>query len=89
MALTKENKKKVVTKYQKSKTDTGSAEVQIALLTERINSLEQHFTANAKDHHSRYGLIKMVSRRKKLLTYVRNENPERYKDIITRLELRK
>ena len=89
MPLTKDSKKKVIAKYQKSKTDTGSAEVQIALLTERINSLEQHFTANVKDHHSRYGLIKMVSRRKKLLTYVRNESPERYKEIITRLELRK
>lgn len=89
MPLTKETKKKVFSQYQKSKNDTGSAEVQIALLTERINSLEQHFAANSKDHHSRFGLIKMVSRRKKLLTYVRNESPERYKDLITRLELRK
>jgi small subunit ribosomal protein S15 len=89
MSLTKENKKQVVAKYQKSKTDTGSAEVQVALLTERINSLGQHFAGNAKDHHSRFGLIKMVSRRKKLLAYVRNGSPERYKELITRLELRK
>jgi len=89
MPLNKETKSKVIAQYQKSKTDSGSADVQVALLTERINSLEKHFSAKKKDHHSRYGLIKMVSRRKKLLTYVRNESPERYKDLIARLGLRK
>lgn len=89
MPLAKEIKKKVVADYRLSKTDTGSNEVQIALLTERINGLEEHFKANKADHHSRYGLIKMVGRRKKLLTYLRVNEPERYKEIIARLNLRK
>ncbi len=89
MPLAKETKKKVVADYRLSKTDTGSNEVQIALLTERINGLEGHFKANKKDHHSRYGLIRMVSRRKKLLTYLKVNAPARYKEVISRLNLRK
>lgn len=89
MPLAKETKKKVVADYRLSKTDTGSNEVQIALLTERINGLEEHFKANKKDHHSRYGLIRMVSRRKKLLTYLKVNEPARYKEVISRLNLRK
>lgn len=89
MALTKEKKKELVENFKTSKSDTGSAEVQIALLTERINGLEDHFKANRLDHHSRFGLIKMVSRRKRLLSYVRNLSPERYQEIISRLKLRK
>lgn len=89
MALTKEQKTKVITGHGKAKTDTGSAEVQVALLTERINGLADHFSKNKKDHHSRFGLIKMVSRRKKLLKYLKNEDVQRYQDIISRLNLRK
>ncbi len=89
MALKKDNKKKVIAEYRRSKTDTGSADVQIAVLTERINTLSEHFKAHVKDHHSRYGLIKMVGLRKRLLSYVRDTAPERYKDLISRLDLRK
>lgn len=89
MALTKEKKKKVITDYKRDKHDTGSPEVQIALLTERINELSSHFKAHAKDHHSRYGLIKMVGLRKRLLTYLNKINPESYKKLLVRLDLRK
>ena len=89
MALAKTKKKEVISKYKITKNDSGSAEVQVALLTERINGLSGHFAKNVKDHHSRYGLIKMVSRRKKLLNYIRSEDPEKYQKLIARLELRK
>ena len=89
MALAKTKKKEVITKYKISKNDSGSDEVQIALLTERINGLSPHFAKNVKDHHSRYGLIKMVSRRKRLLKHLQSESPEKYQAIIARLELRK
>ena len=89
MALEKTKKKDIISKYKCSKNDTGSAEVQVALLTERINGLSKHFEGHNKDHHSRYGLIKMVSRRKKLLNYLRREDPEKYQQLITRLDLRK
>lgn len=89
MALKKDKKTQVIKDYQKSAKDSGSAEVQIAILTERINGLTPHFASHGKDHHSRYGLIKMVSRRKKLLTYVRNQSPEKYQELIQRLNLRK
>lgn len=89
MALTKDKKTSVISNYRINKRDTGSAEVQVALLTERINTLTEHFNGHGKDHHSRFGLIKMVSKRKKLLTYLQKTNQERYKEIITRLELRK
>jgi len=89
MALAKTKKKEVITKYKISKNDSGSDEVQIALLTERINGLSGHFAKNVKDHHSRYGLIKMVSRRKRLLKHLQSESLEKYQQIIARLELRK
>lgn len=90
MVMTKEKKKKIITDFKREKKDTGSPEVQIAILTERINSLTaSHFSAHVKDHHSRYGLIKMVGQRKKLLQYLQNIDLKRYKEIITRLDLRK
>ncbi len=89
MALVKTKKKEIITKYKITKTDTGSDEVQIALLTERINGLSEHFGKNVKDHHSRYGLIKMVSRRKRLLKHLNSESPEKYQKIIAALDLRK
>ena len=89
MSLTKEKKKKIITEFRKEKRDTGSVELQVALLTERINELAEHFKTHGKDHHSRYGLIKMVGRRKRLLNYLQEKNPEGYKHLITRLDLRK
>ena len=89
MALKKEKKKKVIAEYRRDKHDTGSAELQVALLTERINELSEHFKAHVKDHHSRYGLIKMVGQRKSLLSYIHKTDPESYRSLITRLDLRK
>ena len=89
MALTKEHKKKVISDYKVHKKDSGSVEVQVAVLTNQINTLSSHFEKNSKDHHSRFGLIKMVSKRKKLLSYLQKTYPERYKALITRLDLRK
>ncbi|MBN1688081.1 MAG: 30S ribosomal protein S15 [Candidatus Omnitrophica bacterium] len=89
MPLAKDNKKKLISEYRGNRNDTGSVEVQVSLLTERINSLDEHFKAHQKDHHSRYGLIKMVGKRKSLLTYLRREDPERYQKLISRLDLRK
>lgn len=89
MALTKVKKKEIVEKFKNGKNDTGSAEVQVALLTERINGLSGHFKESPKDNHSRYGLIKMVSRRKKLLSYIRSMDSDRYQKLITSLGLRK
>jgi small subunit ribosomal protein S15 len=89
MPLEKEAKRKIITEFGRNKFDTGSTEVQIALLTERINGLSEHFKNNGKDHHSRYGLIKMVGQRKRLLNYLRQLDPERYQKLITRLDLRK
>ena len=89
MALTKEKKRKVIADHKLDKHDSGSPEVQIALLTERINELGGHFKTHVKDHHSRYGLIKMVGQRKRLLSYLHETSPDRYKKLITRLDLRK
>ena len=89
MTLAKEKKKKIVSEYRRDKHDTGSTELQIALLTERINGLSTHFKAHEKDHHSRYGLIKMVGQRKRLLSYLQEIDSEKYKSLIARLELRK
>jgi small subunit ribosomal protein S15 len=83
------NKGDIVAKYQRAKGDTGSPEVQVALLTARINELTEHFKAHVKDHHSRRGLLKMVSRRRKLLDYLKGKNPESYKGLIDTLGLRK
>jgi len=89
MALEKTKKKQIIADYTRGKHDVGSAEVQVALLTERINSLSGHFSSHKKDHHSRHGLIKMVGKRKKLLSYLQKEDEDRYKKLIARLELRK
>lgn len=89
MALTKERKKKIISDYKVHKKDSGSVEVQVAVITEQINALSTHFEKNTKDHHSRFGLIKMVSKRKKLLSYLQKTFPERYKALIARLDLRK
>ena len=84
-----ENKARVIGEYQRAKGDTGSPEVQIALLTQRINGLTDHFKTNVKDHHSRRGLLRMVSRRRKLLDYLHSRNAAAYKQVIDRLGLRK
>ena len=89
MALAKEEKKQVIEDFKQSKQDSGSEEVQVALLTTRINGLSAHFKANMKDHHSRYGLIRMVNRRRKLLKYLQRMDRDRYQKLIGRLGLRK
>lgn len=75
--------------YRTHETDTGSPEVQVALLTERINGLSEHFKSHAKDHHSRRGLLKLVSQRRRLLDYLRRNSPDRYQALIQRLGLRR
>ncbi len=82
-------KSKIVHDYQRSAGDTGSPEVQVALLSARITSLTEHFKMHVKDHHSRRGLLRMVSRRRKLLDYLKRTDTERYKTVIERLGLRK
>lgn len=89
MAVTTAQKAQIVQDFQRAAADTGSPEVQVALLTSRINDLTGHFKANIKDHHSRRGLLKMVSRRRKLLDYLKRTNLEGYKTLIDRLSLRK
>ena len=89
MSVADINKSEIVAKYQRAQADTGSPEVQIALLTARINELTDHFKAHVKDHHSRRGLLKMVSRRRKLLDYLKGKNPDSYKGLIDSLGLRK
>ena len=89
MALLKEDKAAIVADNARSQNDTGSPEVQIALLTARINDLNGHFKIHQKDHPSRRGLIKMVNRRKNLLAYLRNKDINRYRDLIAKLGLRK
>ena len=89
MPLTSEEKTGIVGKYQRSAGDTGSPEVQIALLSERINSLSQHFTAHKADHASRRGLLKMVNQRRKLLDYLKSTTPAKYAEIVERLGLRR
>jgi len=89
MALPKEVKKGVITKYQLHERDSGSPEVQIALLTERITQLSKHFQVHKKDHASRRGLLKMVSQRRKLLDYLKNNRIEKYRAIIKELNIRK
>lgn len=89
MAVTTEQKASIITEYQHAVGDTGSSEVQIALLTARINGLSGHFKANIKDFHSRRGLLKMVSRRRKLLDYLKRTNDTSYRNMISKLGLRK
>ena len=89
MAVSDINKGDIVAKYQRAANDTGSPEVQVALLTARINELTEHFKAHVKDHHSRRGLLKMVSRRRKLLDYLKDRDVDRYRALIDKLGLRK
>ncbi len=89
MAISTVDKSKIVTDYQRAQGDTGSPEVQVALLTARINDLTGHFKAHVKDHHSRRGLLKMVSQRRKMLDYLKRKNADGYRSLIERLGLRK
>lgn len=89
MSITAAQKSQIVADYQRAKGDTGSPEVQVALMTARINYLTDHFKEHNKDHHSRRGLLRLVSRRRKLLDYLKSKNEEGYKALIQRLELRK
>jgi len=89
MTSTAVEKAKIVTDFQIAKNDTGSPEVQVALITDRISYLTEHFKENTKDHHSRRGLLALVSQRRKLLDYLKRESLERYQELIKRLGLRK
>ena len=89
MPLTAEKKKTVINDYKLSDQDTGSTQVQIALLSERINSLVDHFNFHKKDHHSRQGLLKMINKRRKLLNYLKEKNQSQYQSLISKLGLRK
>ena len=89
MALAREAKEKIVTDFRAHQTDTGSAPVQIALLSQRINELTEHFKTHKKDNHSRRGLLKMVSQRRSLLDYLSKAKADRYKELIDKLNLRK
>jgi small subunit ribosomal protein S15 len=89
MALTADRKSELIGQFRNHETDTGSPEVQIAILSERINYLTDHFKTHKKDHHSRRGLLKMVSQRRRLLDYVRGRDVERYRKIISELGIRK
>lgn len=87
--ITTEMKKEIMEKYARTEGDTGSPEVQIALLTARINDLNEHFKTHPKDHHSRRGLLKMVGQRRNLLAYLKDKDIERYRTLIEKLGLRK
>ena len=89
MSITNEKKQEIIKTYAINPNDTGSPEVQIAIWTVRINNLIQHFNTHAKDKHSRLGLMKMVSKRRHLLDYLKGKSESRYQDIIKKLELRK
>ena len=89
MSLTKENKGKIIDTYRVHPSDTGSPEVQIALLSERITYLTEHLKAHKKDHSSRRGLLKIVGKRRRLIDYLRTYNTDRYRDVISKLGIRK
>jgi small subunit ribosomal protein S15 len=89
MALSSEKKSEIVSEYGRSPSDTGSPEVQVALLSARINQLSEHFTGHGKDHHSRRGLLRMVNHRRKLLDYLKSSDQGRYQELIGRLGLRR
>jgi small subunit ribosomal protein S15 len=89
MTLKSAQKSEIVTQYGRNPTDTGSPEVQVALLSARINQLSEHFTGHENDHHSRRGLLKMVNQRRKLLDYLKQADQRRYQDLIGRLGLRR
>ena len=87
--ITTEKKAEIIKEYQTKEGDTGSAEVQVAILTYRINDLNEHLKVHKKDHHSRRGLLKMVGQRRNLLNYLKEKDLQRYRDLIARLGLRK
>jgi small subunit ribosomal protein S15 len=89
MTLTKDDKTKIIGEYARSEGDTGSAEVQVAVLTNRIAELTEHLKTHKQDHHSRRGLLKMVGRRRRLLEYLKDNDIDRYRDLIARLGLRR
>ena len=89
MALNTEQKQAILKDYQINETDTGSPEVQVAVITARIQELTQHFAQHPQDHHSRRGLLRMVAQRRKLLDYLKRKNLDRYRQVIQRLELRR
>ncbi len=89
MAINAVDKAKIVSEYQRGASDTGSPEVQVALMTARIQDLSSHFKAHIHDHHSRQGLLRLVNRRRRLLDYLRKMDVERYRTLITKLGLRK
>ena len=89
MALTKDRKTELIGSYRTHESDTGSPEVQVAILSERINYLTEHFKSHAKDHHSRRGLLKLVGQRRRLLDYLKQKDAERYAELIRKLGIRK
>lgn len=89
MSLSSENKQNIIAEYARGDADTGSPEVQVALLSARISELTEHFGEHKKDHHSRQGLLKMVNKRRKLLDYLKSRDQERYRELISRLGLRR
>lgn len=89
MSISKERKNAIINEYKTHENDTGSPEVQIAVLTEEINNLNEHLRVHKKDHHSRRGLLKMVGKRRNLLNYLRNKDVVRYRELIKRLGLRR
>jgi small subunit ribosomal protein S15 len=89
MTLTQQRKQELMAEYQVHETDTGSADLQVAILTERINQLTTHLKSNKKDHSSRRGLLKMIGQRKRLLAYIQNKDSQRYQALIARLGIRR
>jgi len=89
MSITAERKQEVIQEYKTGESDTGSPEVQVAILSERITNLTEHFKGHAKDHHSRRGLLKMVGQRRRLLDYLKSKDSKRYESLIERLGLRR
>lgn len=89
MALTAEDKSGIIKEYQQAENDTGSPEVQVALLSARISYLSEHFSSHKHDHHSRHGLLKMVNQRRKLLDYIKRKDQQRYQKLISSLGLRR
>ena len=89
MSLTQEKKQELIQRYGRSEGDTGSAEVQVALLTERINELTEHLRTHSKDHHSRRGLLMLVGKRRRLLRYLQNSDLDRYRQVVADLGLRR
>jgi small subunit ribosomal protein S15 len=89
MSLSSESKSKIVAEYARGENDTGSPEVQVALLSKRISELTEHFGEHKKDHHSRQGLLKLVNKRRKLLDYLKEKDQDRYRELISRLGLRR